>query len=278
MTGAPAVESLLLAAIGTALGLFVARGLSAVLVAQLAGGMSSLFLDLGWNVKVLGFTTGVSLLACLLFGVAPAIEATALAPAAALKAGGRGLTASRERFGLRRGLVVAQVALSLVLLIGALMVTRTLYNILTIYSGFVQGVILVNLAHRSLMTDDVERAAQRLEILDKLAAIPGVAGAATTDNMLLASSFWNEFIFVDGDRERALANFMRVSPNFFELIEIPLLKGRGFSPGDVAAAPRVAIVNEEFVRKVLKGAEPIGRVLWIEGPAGQPIERSKSSA
>src|SRR6185503_10966972 len=125
------VESLMLAAVGTTLGLFVARGLSAVLVAQLAGGMSSLFLDLGWNFKVLGFTTGVALLACVLFGVAPAIKATALAPAVALRTGGRGLTASRERFGLRRSLVIAQVALSLVLLIGALMFTRTLYNILT---------------------------------------------------------------------------------------------------------------------------------------------------
>src|SRR6185436_19498006 len=254
--------------------LFVARGLTDVLIAQLAGGVTSLFLDVGWNLKVLGFTIGVSLLACLLFGVAPAIKATALAPAAALRAGGRGITASRERFGLRRALVVTQVALSLVLLIGALMFTRSLYNILTIDPGFDQDVIHVDLTHRSLMTDDAERGrAQRIALADKLSAIPGVAGVAITDNMLLGGSFWNEFIFVDGSTERTLSNFMRVSSNFFELLEIPIVKGRSFQATDVAQAPRVAIVNEAFVTRVMKGADPIGRALWIEALPGQPIDK-----
>jgi predicted permease len=160
------------------------------------------------------------------------------------------------------------------LLIGALMFTRTLYNILTIDAGFDQDVIHVDLTHRSLMTSDAARGrAQRLELLEKLAAIPGVAGVANTDNMLLAGSFWNEFILVDGGGERALANFMRVSPNFFELLDIPVLKGRTFGPGDVAEAPRVAVVNQEFVRRVLNGAEPLGRVLWIEPAPDQPIEK-----
>jgi putative ABC transport system permease protein len=267
------VESLLLAVIGTLLGVFVARGLSTVLVSQL-GGSDALFLVMDWNLKVFGFTTAVSLIACLLFGVAPAIKATSLAPAAALKTGGRGVTTSRERFGLRRGLVVAQVALSLVLLIGALMFTRTLYNLLTVDPGFNQDVLHVGLTHRSLTTDDPARGqAQRVELRDRLAAIPGVAGVAITDNMMLAGSFWNEFIHVDGIEQKGLANFTRVSGNFFALLDIPIVRGRAFNDGDVRQAPRVAIVNETFVRKILNGADPLGKLLWVELAPGEPIEK-----
>jgi predicted permease len=268
------VESVLLVLLGTALGVLVARALSAVLVAQLAGGMSSLFLDLGWNLQVLGFTIGVSLLACLLFGVAPAIKATALAPVVALKAGGRGITSSRERFGVRRALVVAQVALSLVLLIGALMFTRTLYNLLTVDAGFDQNVAAVNLSHRSLMTSDAERGrAQRIELQERIAATPGVAGVAIVDNGLLTGGFWNEFVLVSDGQEKTLSNFTRVSSNYFELLQVPILKGRPFSSADVGQSPPVAVVNETFVRKVLKGADPIGRVLWVDPVPGRPVKK-----
>jgi putative ABC transport system permease protein len=268
------VESVLLAAIGTALGVLVARGLSQLLVAQLAGGMGALFIDLTWNFKIFGFTAGVSLLACLLFGLAPALKATALAPAAALKSGGRGTTGGRERFGLRRALVVAQVALSLVLLIGALLFTRTLYNILTIDAGFDQDLVVVDLQHRSLMTDDDAMGlAVRRAIAERIAAIPGVAGAVLTETSPLSGGFWNEHVFVDGVTEYTLANFMTVDANYFATLGIPILKGRTFGPGDTHQASPVAVVNEAFVRKLFPDRDPIGHVLWVEAVPGQPVEK-----
>jgi putative ABC transport system permease protein len=268
------VESVLLAAIGTVLGVFVARALSQLLVAQLAAGMGALFIDLTWNFKVFGFTAGVSLLACLLFGLAPALRATALAPAAALKSGGRGTTGGRERFGLRRALVVAQVALSLVLLIGALLFTRTLYNILTIDAGFDQNLVVVELSHRSLMSDDDARAlAARQTIQERIAALPGVAGAVLTESSPLSGGFWNEHVLVDGVSEMAVANFMSVGGNYFDVLGIPLLKGRTFGTSDTHQSPPVAVVNEAFVRKLFPDRDPIGHVLWLEPVPGQPVER-----
>ncbi len=268
------VESVLLAAAGALLGVVVASGLTGVLVAQLAAGTPGFFIDLSWSFKVLGFTTTVSLLACLLFGLAPAIKATALTPATALKSGGRGTTEGRERFGLRRVLVVTQVALSLVLLIGALLFTRTLYNLLTIDAGFDQQALSVNLSHRSLLAADAA-ANERLrrELQETLAGVPGVAGVAQVERVPLSGSSSNEFVFVDRVAEKALVNFNRVSANYFETLGVPVVTGRTFAASDVLQAPAVAVVNEAFVRKLVPGGDPLGRVLWIEPPAGKPIEK-----
>ncbi|MGE0864082.1 MAG: ADOP family duplicated permease [Vicinamibacterales bacterium] len=268
------VESVLLAGAGALLGVVVARGITGVLVAQLAVGTTAFFIDLSWNFKVLGFTTGVSLLACLLFGLAPAIKATALTPVTALKSGGRGATEGRERFGLRRVLVVTQVALSLVLLIGALLFTRTLYNLLTIDAGFDQRALSVSLSHGSLLAADPARnVSLRRELQEALATVPGVAGVAQADYVPLGGGSWNEFVFVDGVAEKALANFNRVSGNYFETLGVPLVKGRTFAASDVLQSPAVAVVNEAFVSKLVPGGEPLGRVLWVEPPAGQPVEK-----
>ena len=267
------VESVMLAAIGTALGLVAARMLSAVLVAQLAGGSTSVFIDLTWTSTVFVFTAGVSLLACLLFGLAPAVKATSLSPAASLR-GTRGVTENRERFGMRRTLVIAQVALSLVLLFGALLFTRTLYNLLTIDPGFDQDVLIVDLTHRSLANEDPAPAlAQRVDLHERIAALPGVAGVAIAENVLLSGSSWNDFINVDGPGRRALVDFARVDGGYFDVLSIPLLKGRTFDSRDTRQSPPVAIVNQTFVRDVLNGAEPLGRLFWIEVAPGQPIEK-----
>jgi predicted permease len=268
------VESVMLALFGTALGVLVARGLTDVLVAQLTGGMGPVFIDLAWNLEVLGFTAGVSTLACLLFGLAPAFKATALAPAMALKQGSRGTTVGGERFGLRRSLVVAQVALSLVLLIGALLFTRTLYNLLTIDAGFDQNLVQVDASDRSLMTKDAARGlAVREQLQERVAVLPGVAGAVLADNPPLGGGFWNEYVFAEGVQEKAIANFTRVSGNYFETLGIPLLRGRTFTASDTHGAPPVAVVNEAFVKKMFPNSDPIGRLLWVEQVPGQPIEK-----
>jgi putative ABC transport system permease protein len=269
------IESVLLALIGTLLGVVVARGLTDILVAQLAAGAGSLFLDLSWNMNVFAFTAGVAAAACLLFGLAPAVQATALAPVTALKAGGRGNSEARgRRFGLRKGLVVAQVALSLVLLIGALLFGQTLYNVLSIDAGFDQQVIQVELAHPSLQPEDqVQLQIVREDIRQRIAAAPGIDEAVLVNNAPLTGNWRNEYVFADGKPEKALANFSTVGPNFFAALGVPILKGRAFSTADSLNAAPVAVVNETFVRKFFPNQEPIGNRIWIEVAEGTPITK-----
>jgi putative ABC transport system permease protein len=152
--------------------------------------------------------------------------------------------------------------------------TRTLYNLLTIDPGFNQDVITVDATHRTLATDDPARGyAQRQDLQARLAAIPGVAGVALSDNMPLAGGFWNEFVMVDGATDKALANFARVDSGFFALLDIPVVRGRTFSPTDTVTAPPVALVNDRFVEKMLGGADPVGRQLWVIGAPGQPEQK-----
>ena len=269
------VESVLLALIGTMLGILVARGLTAILVAQMASGFGNIFIDLTWNMQMFAFTAGVSVLACLLFGLVPALKATALSPASTLRSGARGLTMSRERFGLRRVLVVAQVALSLVLLFGALLFSRTLYNLLSIDTGFNQQVLVVFLSHQSL-GGDVDRArATREDIRERLAAIPGVDKVAQADFVPLEGSYWNEMAMVEtpsGPGDKVLTNFTRVGTGYFETMQVPILRGRDFDARDARQARPVAIVNEMFVKKTLGTADPIGRVIRLETPPGAPVQ------
>ncbi len=269
------VESMMLALMGTLLGVVLARGLTTVLLAQIASGFGNVFIDLTWNSKMFLFTTAVSALACLLFGLVPALKATSLSPASTLRAGGRGLTMSRERFGLRRLLVVTQVALSLVLLLGALLFSRTLYNLLSIDTGFDQQVLVVRLSHESL-AGDIDRArAMRDDIRDRLSAIAGVDKVAQADYVPLEGSFWNEMAMVDtpsGPGEKLLTNFTRVGRGYFETMQVPIVRGRDFDARDARQAPPVAIVNETFVKKMLGGQDPIGRIVRRDTPPGTPAE------
>lgn len=270
------VESVLLALAGTLLGIVVARALTTVLVAQIASGFGTIFIDLSWNTQMFAFTTAVAVLACLLFGLVPAIKATALSPSIALKSGGRAVTMSRERFGLRRGLVVAQVALSLVLLIGALLFTRTLYNLISIDTGFDQDVVVAYLTHLSLGGDADRGRAMRDDIRQRIAALPGVASVAQTDYVPLDGSFWNDNAMVDSPAgvpgEKFLANFTRVGERYFETMRVPIVRGRDFGPGDARQSLPVAIVNETFARKALGDADPLGRVVRLETRPGEPVQ------
>jgi putative ABC transport system permease protein len=268
------IESVLLAVIGTALGIVVAGALTDVLIAQLAGGSGALFLDLSWNMSVFAFTAGVAAAACLLFGLAPALQATSLAPVTALKAGGRGISEARGRFGLRKALVVAQVALSLVLLIGALLFGRTLYNVLTIDAGFDQQVIEVELSHPALQPQDpVQLQIVREDLRERIAAAPGIADAVLVNNAPLTGRWRNEYVFAEGKAEKAIANFSTVGPNYFAALSVPILKGRAFSDGDTLTAAPVAVVSETFARRFFADRDPIGSRIWIEPGAGTPITK-----
>lgn len=266
-------ESFLLTLIGTALGAILAQFLTRYLVGFLSTEGSPLSLELSPDWRVLAFTALVAVLTCILFGLTPAFRATQTAPSAAMKASARGLTAGRERFGLRRALVVSQVALSLVLLVGALLFVRSLRNLLTLDAGFREnGLLIVNLDLARLQLAPERRAVLHRELLDRLRRTPGVEEAASAAIIQVSGSGWNNFVEVLGHRshERMVPWFNRVSAGYFHTMSTPLLAGRDFDDRDTLNSPEVAIVNQQFSKKYLGGANPIGKQIRpLVGP-GEP--------
>jgi putative ABC transport system permease protein len=261
-------ESLLLAVLGTAAGAWLARELSQFIVSLMTIESSARFLDLSPDWRMISFTAGMAMLTCVLFGLAPALRATRTAPAGAMNAGSRGTTSSRERSGLRRTLVVSQIALCLVLLVCSMLFGRTLQNLLTLDAGFQQEGIYELDAR--LRVPKERRSAQRKELLERLRNTPGVEAAATSNYVPLSGNFWDDNVLVDsptGER-KADVQFDRVSPGYFNTLRIALLRGRDFNSGDTTSSPLVAIVNESFAKKFFDGADPVGKIFRIEEDAG----------
>jgi putative ABC transport system permease protein len=261
------VESLLLAVVGAGFGALLAQGLSRVMVSSLSTASETVFLELSPDWRVLGFAVGLAMLTCVLFGLAPAIRATRVELGAVMKAGGRGLTASRERFSLRRALVVMQVALSLVLVAGSLLFSRSLGNLLTQNVGFRQeGILIANVGFRKLNLPPERRLAFKDDLLDRVKSIPGVEAASETNIIPLSGSGWGNNIWPDGTdgTDRKISSFSRVGPDYFKSLSATLLGGREFDERDTASAPKVAIVNELFARQLLNTSNPVGQRFWIE--------------
>jgi putative ABC transport system permease protein len=271
------VESMLLAALGAGLGAWVARAASRALVAFLSTESDRVFVDLGTDWRVLAFTAAVAVAACLLFGLAPALRATRTQPATVLRASGRGLTEPRGRFGLRRGLVVVQVALSLVLVVGAFLFVSSFRNLMTLDAGFRRsGLLVTQLDVRGVKPPAEGSVALFREALEQVRAVPGVRSAALTFIVPVSGSGWNENVLADGlsrGTPKTVVNFDRVSAGFFETMGTPLVAGRDFDDHDVMSAPRVAIVNETFVKKVLQGQDPLGRTFALEPHPGEPQKK-----
>ena len=261
------VESLLLAIVGAGLGAALAQALSRLLVAFLNTDGNNVFLQLSLDWRVLGFAVLLAGLTCILFGLAPAMRATRIELGAVMKAGGRGLTASRERFSLRRALVVVQVALSLVLVAGAFLFSRSLGKLTTVNTGFrQQGILLANVGFRRLNVPTDRRLAFKAELLERIQAIPGVESVSETSIVPLSGSGWGNDIWRDGEdaSNRKNTSLSRVGPNYFKTLSTPVLGGREFDERDTVGATKVAIVNEIFARQILNTANPVGSRFWIE--------------
>jgi predicted permease len=264
-------ESLLLAALGAALGAVLATFLSSYMVRFLSRNDDPVYIDLGTDWRLFGFTAGLAILTCLLFGLMPAIRATRSNPGAIMKASGRGLTETRERFGVRRILVVSQVALSLVLLVGALLFVRSLHKLLTLDAGFQESGVLVTEVEFSALKYPPQRwHAVEHEILQRIRSLPGVERAAGATIIPISGNRWNEYFqFVGAKSEQNfLSDFNGVSPGYFQTLGTPLLSGRDFNDGDMSSSPKVAIVNQSFIRQFSAQENPIGRRSRIlAGPA-----------
>ena len=269
-------ESLVLAGLGAALGLLVAYWGSRLLVRQLSTSASTVFLDLSLDWRVLGFTSAVAIATALLFGMAPAFRASRVQPNEALKEQGRGISTDR-RFSTGNLLVVLQVALSLVLVVGAGLFVRTLSALSTLDLGFERrGALVVNVNAQRLQLEPAARAGLFDRVRQAASATPGVGSAALSVVTPVSGSSWNNLFEFPGrpelpERER-IANMNLVSPDFFQTMQTRIIAGRDFSDADRVGGPRVMIVNESFARKYFDGQNPVGRIVVQSGFGRRPSE------
>jgi putative ABC transport system permease protein len=264
-------ESLLLAAAGAALGALLAENLSQLLVSLISTQNEPLFVATRMDWRVVAFGAGAALLTCALFGLAPALRATRVGAGAVVKSFGRGVTAGRGRFRLRRALVVSQVALSLALVVGALLFSRSLAKLSTQDAGLQRDGVLVTRLDLSPLGLPKERRLQfRRELLERIRAVPGVESAAEANVLPLTGNWWGNRTWMEGtDPGGAQSSvFNRVSPEYFKTMGIALLAGRDFGDEDAPEAPKVAVVNETFARQVAGSANPLGRRFRVEATPG----------
>jgi predicted permease len=247
-------EGLLLAAAGAGLGLGLAGGLSRSILRFLETEGSHLDLNLALDWRMLTFTAGVACLTCMLLSLAPALRAAQGHPAVAMRAGARGLTADRKRFGFQRLLVVVQVSVSLVLVAGAFLFVASFRRLVTMDPGFrAQGVLEASFELGKQYHDD----AVVRQLLDEVRATPLVESAASTTNFLIGSGMWS--LVARTDAMVRDARFTWVSPGLFATLKTPILGGRDFTANDSRTAPKVAIINEIFAQMFFPGTDPIGK-------------------
>ena len=267
-------ESLLLSVLGAAAGLLFAVWGSQLLVSFLSKAGSELQLDTTPDLRVLAFTMGVAVLTGLLFGLAPALRATSISPNDALKEHARGMVSGR--FGLGRALVAFQVALSLMLLVGAGLFLGTFRNLLGTDLGFNRHDVL--LVRASTMTSNIPKERRPRvygEIVERLRAIPGVVAASSSLLTPISGDAWNNFVEPEGytpkGKDDTIVYFNAVSPGYFATMRTPLLLGRDFSAHDDAGAPKVMVIGESAARRFFGEANPIGKTIRYEWPAGKQV-------
>lgn len=184
---------------------------------------------------------------------------------------GRGLTAARERFSLRRALVVIQVALSLLLVVTAMLFAGSLRKILTLDAGFQRdGLLSMDFDFAALNLPLAQRMPFAESLLDRLQAVPGIDAAAEATEPPLGGSYWNNEVIVNGKMSQGDVDMSHVSAGYFKTMGTPLLAGRDFDENDNAGAPKVAIVNREFARKILHTENPVGKTFKINVYQGEP--------
>jgi predicted permease len=264
------VESVLLALVGGAIGVFLAYSASGVLLRLMSSGPEPITLHVRPNLGVLGFTAAVSLLTGILFGLAPALRGTRLDLTPALKEGaarivGGGAQPSGRRQRLSKALVVLQIAMSLLLMIGAGLFIRSLTNLENENVGFDRRNILLFTVDPTQADYTADRLSAFYEQLRKrIEGIPGVRSASFSRHGLINSGVsiigfsLQGFPPKTGRRDNGTVHANFVGPEFFETFGIPLLLGRTIEERDSATAPKIAVVNRAFAQEYFNGQNPIG--------------------
>ena len=257
-------ESLLLSLSGAAFGLLFAAWGSRVLAGFLLRPQQMISLDLSPDLTVLTFSIAVGILTGVLFGLAPAWRAVRVDPHTAMKPGGRGVAEGHSRFRAGKALVVAQTALSLVMIACAGLLLGSWRRLATIDPGFrSEGVLLAGVNTRRAQVPGEQLGAIYAGILERLRALPGVVAASAADRTPIGHTNWTGEIEVEGiaptSGNDTQVQLNRLSEGYFSTIGASLLAGRDFNRGDGLGSPPVAIVSQETVRRFFPDVPAIGR-------------------
>jgi putative ABC transport system permease protein len=268
-------ESLLLSAAGAALGF----ALAVVAVRGVRAGAGTLLprtTEFHYDWRVVLFVAGTALLTTLLFGLVPALQASRADLQGSLREGSRGGSAGPRRSAFRNGLVVAQFAISLVLLAGAGLLLRTFAALLGTETGMqTAGVLTMRVPlpvpSPRYATSDAAIARFWEPVTERVRALPGVTGAGVITRLPLQEWGTNGNFTVVGKTyptaaDQPFAELRAVSPGYFAALGIPVLRGRDVARGDVASGRQVVVVNDELARKYFPGEDPVGRELQFGTP------------
>lgn len=259
-------ESLVLALAGGALGIGFAIVANRILLRMISQGAETIPLDVKLNLHLLAFTFAVTVCTALLFGTLPALRATRLQLAESLKSG-RGGSAGSGRTPLARILVVSQIAISLLLMVGACLFQRTLIHLSHVNTGFNPDHVLtlrIDSASKNFSNNDPRENALFREIETHVEALPGVK-AASFSAFRFHEGSWNTEITVPDMPERDDVNVKHnvIGNDYFRVMQIPLIAGRLFGPQDTATSQRVAIISEHMARDLFPAGSPIGRTYSV---------------
>lgn len=263
-------ESLLLALAGGAAGVLVGSWGSSALVAMVSTGAQALPINVEPDMRVLGFTLIVSIVSAVVFGTAPSIRASRVELSASLKSN-RASSSAMPRSILGKALLVSQVALSLLLLVGAGLFVRTLINLQRVDTGFNQEhVLLFQVDTDSIGYKKNSRLVKLYkDVEERVGSVPGVR-AASFSMLAFNQGTWTSPASTRGDssttRTEQRVQNNSVGPDFFSAMGIPFLTGRGFGEQDTETSPKVAVISEALAQRLFPGDSPLGRRFGRGGP------------
>jgi putative ABC transport system permease protein len=256
-------ESVLLALVGGFLGLLLAALAVPALLALSPPDIRE-FKQIGINREVLAFSFLASLVCGVVFGLIPALQSSRSHPNESLKEGERGSTGNPGR--TRSALVIAEVGLSLVLLVGAGLLVKSFARLMEVNAGFDPDHLLTfNLALPS-SADRVRQLAFYQQVVQRLQALPGVQAVGAVSRLPLSGGNSSRSFNVPGVEKDYSADIRVSTPDYFSAMRIPLLKGRSFSESDLESSLNLAVVNDALARTVFPGQDPIGKQITHFGP------------
>jgi predicted permease len=263
------IESGLLALCGASLGVAIAQPLGRLLVASMDTRQASIHLAIATDWRVLLFAALIAAVTCVIFGTFPALRSAGVDPITAIRSGERGVAGSRERFPVQRLMVVMQIAISMVLLVAALLFVGSYRNLMAFDPGVRESGITVGYMGFGTLNIKPENEAEfKRQLVADVRSIPGIQNAAATTHVLLGGGSWSHTVRTGA--EEGSSKFTYVSPTYFATVGIPILKGRGFTDADNDHSPYVLIVNQTFVRRFLGAGAAIGQLVHVMPEPGYP--------
>jgi predicted permease len=271
-------ESLLLSVFGGVVGILFALGAARLLVFYLSNPRSPLQLSTNVDLRVFIFTGSVSFITGVIFGLAPALRGTRVDINGSLRDGGRGVTSSGGRITLAKAFVIAQVAISLLLIVSAGLFLRTLWNLESVSLGYSkENLLLVRIDGLTAGYKDARLLSFYRDVQERTRALPGIYGVAYSENGLFSGTESSDEIEVEGFRpeneDDRGSRFDQVSAGYFSAVGIPMQLGREIGQQDTLASPKVCVINESFVKHFFHGANPIGRhIVHVSGAIRTSLE------